>query len=387
MANVKQFGAAGDGRQDDAPAIQAALDQGGEVTIPAGEYRLGQTLLIGSQTRVLAAPEAIMRLAEGAGRHARTFLITNRNRGNGNHDIHLSGGVWDGHAAANPRGEDGDLDGYTGVAINFVRVRGLTVSDLTVRDPESFSIRLGEVTDFRIANILLDHQVIRPNQDGVHLGGYCHRGEVRGIRAVTPLTPNDDMVALNADDDVERVLNLGMRRGPITDITVADIDAEDAYTFVRLLSVDQPIERIRISGLRGGCRMLGLNLNEWRFPAGSGAIRDVTVRDCRLRKTRVTPGCDSLIDLALKVDELAIEGLVVEPGDPAARTLTIRNDGKWRAVLAGLTKTQVAELTGASTGVVVRAGAAPGSVTVAGVPDGRLVLPGGSLPSLRLYDG
>ena len=50
--NVKQFGAAGDGKSDDTAAIQAALDQakvgprGSTVTLPPGQYRVAKTLAV-----------------------------------------------------------------------------------------------------------------------------------------------------------------------------------------------------------------------------------------------------------------------------------------------------------------------------------------------------
>src|SRR5687768_17173428 len=44
VANVRDFGAVGDGVTDDGPAFQAALDTGGNVFIPRGDYAVGQTL-------------------------------------------------------------------------------------------------------------------------------------------------------------------------------------------------------------------------------------------------------------------------------------------------------------------------------------------------------
>ena len=38
-ADVKEFGAVGDGRGDDAAAIQRAIDKGGHVVFPRGIYR------------------------------------------------------------------------------------------------------------------------------------------------------------------------------------------------------------------------------------------------------------------------------------------------------------------------------------------------------------
>ena len=88
-----------------------------------------------------------------------------------------------------------------------------------MRSSESFFVRLGEVCDFHVEEIRLSADRIRPNQDGIHVGGFSERGIIRSIRATGAGVPNDDMVALNADDDVERQLNLGMRRGPIRHVT------------------------------------------------------------------------------------------------------------------------------------------------------------------------
>ncbi|MFP3905170.1 MAG: glycosyl hydrolase family 28-related protein, partial [Armatimonadota bacterium] len=272
--DVKQYGAVGDGVCDDTAAIQRALDGGeGTVVIPPGRYTITSALSVSSGTTIRADEDALIRLADGAGVHAGVFLVTNDDHGGGNEDITVEGGVWDGNCANNPRGEDGDMDGYTGTAINFVNVSGLTLRNLTVRNPEGFSIRLGEVQDFRVEDIRFDNTIIRPNQDGVHVGGFSHRGVIRKLRALTPKTTNDDMVALNADDDVERVLNLGMKRGPITDIEVEGLYGDDVYTFVRLLSVDALIEEITISEVHGGCRYHAVNMGNWRFPAGVGNIR------------------------------------------------------------------------------------------------------------------
>ena len=283
--DVKKCGAIGDGVTDDTAAIQKALDGGQRtVSIPQGIYKISAALKVDSHTSIKADPRAIIRLADHAGVNKDVFLLTNRDLTGGNRDISISGGIWDGNSEHNPRGREGDPNGYTGSAINFVNVCYLEIHDLTVRNPEAFSIRLCRIEDFVIEDIRFDHPIIRPNQDGVHVNGYCQRGTIRKLRALTPRTPNDDMVALNADDAEDRVINIGMECGPIRDITVEDLQADDAYTFVRLLSVRQLIENITISNVSGGCRINAINIDRWRFPAGGGNIRNVTLRDFSVRK-------------------------------------------------------------------------------------------------------
>jgi pectate lyase-like protein len=69
--SVTAFGATGNGITDDAPAIQAALDSvpatGGTVFVPAGDYRLGETLVIsqGGTTLTGVGPASILRLLDG----------------------------------------------------------------------------------------------------------------------------------------------------------------------------------------------------------------------------------------------------------------------------------------------------------------------------------
>ena len=87
-----------------------------------------------------------------------------------------------------------------GVGMSFVQVRKLTVRNVTMHNNESFAIRVGEVDRFLIENVLLNHTVIRPNQDGIHVGGFSENGVIRNISAKGAGVPNDDMVALNADD-------------------------------------------------------------------------------------------------------------------------------------------------------------------------------------------
>ena len=298
-----------EGPCDATPVLQQALDRRGEVHIPAGTYLLGETLQVHSDTSIIADPGATFRLADGVGKHCRNFMITNANPGNGNVNISLQGGVWNANNIGNPRGIDYDPLACTGVVINFTNVRNLTLRDFTVHNPESFFVRVGEVCEFRIENINLSADVIRLNQDGIHVGGFSEHGIIRNIRATGAGVPNDDMVALNADDDVERQLNLGMRRGPIRDLLVEDIEAEDAYTFIRLLSVDQPIEDIAVRRLRGGCRVHGINLNNWRFPKGVGAIRRVSFEDIDLAKVEFGDHSPAIIKVSLKVDEVEIRRL------------------------------------------------------------------------------
>jgi hypothetical protein len=323
--SAADFGTKGDGQQDDAPAIQKALDSGAAVvTIPPGTYRIGSTLWIGSNTTLKADSKAVMRLADGAGVNSDVFLLANRNPGNANADITIEGGVWDGNNLHNRRGKPDDRRAYSGVPISFINVKNLVLKNLTVRNPESYSVRLGEVDNFLVEDITLDNPLIRPNQDGIHLGGYCRHGVIRRIKAVTPNTPNDDMVAINADDNVELGGNLGLRRGPISDIFVEDLEGQNAHNFVRILSIKYPVENVTVRRVQGTCRYYAVNMNSWRFPAGTGDIRNVRLETFNVAKT---DRFGSLIDIALNVQNVHIRNFVrfEEQKGAESATLNLRN--------------------------------------------------------------
>lgn len=362
--NVRDYGARGDDTADDAPAIQAALDAGcGLVTIPYGSYRIGRTLRVPAHTRLRVHPRARLVLADGAGVDRHSFLLTNQHPERGDVDICIEGGIWDGNNLHNPRGPDAPTS-YTGVLLNFFNVRGLTLRALTLRDPESYYIRLGRVHTFTVEDIRLEAPHLRPNQDGVHLGGYCEDGVIRNVQGIGPGVPNDDLVALNADDANYRAQNLGKLCGPIRRIRVADLRATDCHTFVRLLSVHAPIEDITIRDLYGGCHVAALNLDacrECRVPLfdpddpqtadGVGEIAHIYARGIRVHKAATTSR-KPLVDLRTRVRDFVVEAFTRVPAQdvyPDVESLLVAAIGTGTVMLDGLTAEQVAALQRTST--------------------------------------
>ena len=63
----------------------------------------------------------------------------------------------------------------------------------------------------------------------------------------------------DADDALARVECQGKRCGPIRDVVVHDLAADECHSFVRLLGVDSPIERIAVDRVRGGRTESALN--------------------------------------------------------------------------------------------------------------------------------
>jgi len=343
--NVLDFGAIGNGCSDDTISIQRAIDSGSSlVIIPPGIYQITKTLKIPSHTTIRATQNTTIRLADSAGTGAGIFLLTNANHKSGNTNIVIEGGTWDGNNQHNPRSVGGDREryGYSGVAITFIKVKKLELRNFTVKNPESYSVRLGEVEDFMIKNIILDQPILRPNQDGIHLGGFCQRGVIQNIKAVTNNTPNDDMIAINADDNVNTDITQGIKCGPIKDIQIKNLSAINAWNFVRLLSATSLIENITVENVSGGCRFFAVNMNNWAFPVGVGNIHNITLKNFNVSKSIVEKFCPALVKISLKVENLRICNFFRGKGTLSkALTLLVRNNAKNVLMFEGLDDEQL----------------------------------------------
>lgn len=316
--DIRDFGAVGDGTHDDHGAIQAVLDKnGGRVVIPEGVYKIGATLQISSNTRLIVDPSAHLIFGDSAGIDSQSFLLTNQNHTRGDSHIHIEGGIWDGNNFNNLRGPD-EFGSYTGALINFINVTDLSIQNLTVRDAEAYFIRLGEVRNFLVANIRFESPNLCPNQDGVHLGGYCENGTIRDLVGVGQAT-NDDLVALNADDALQRAQNLDMKCGPIRNIRVENLKAKSCHSFVRLLSVCSPITNITVENIEGGCRCMALNLDGCRecrvklfdpedpqYQDGVGDISNVRIKNLQVHKSS-SQDATPLINIRSNVQDFVID--------------------------------------------------------------------------------
>lgn len=348
--NVRDYGAYGDGLHDDHDAIQAALDQNdGRVTIPEGVYKIGTTLQVHSDTHLVVDPLAHLFLADGAGVNSKTFLLTNKNHNEGDQSIHIEGGIWDGNNLNNPRGPD-EPESYTGALINFINVNGLSFQQLTVRDAEAYFIRMGEVRNFRVAKIRFESLNMRPNQDGVHLGGYCENGVIHNLIGLNGST-NDDLVALNADDALQRAQNLDLKCGPIRNIRVENLKADSCHSFVRVLSVHSPISNITVKNVKGGCRCMALNLDACRecrvklfdsadpkYQDGVGEICNVRIKNMRVYKTDAQDA-SPLINLRTNVQDFIIEDFYRDGEKdvkPAASTVRFSDCQASQMILDGI---------------------------------------------------
>ena len=146
------------------------------------------------------------------------------------------------------------------------------------------------VENFEIDNIDFVSDAFGKNQDGLHFGGGVRHGRVKNVRSLSKGQTNDDMIALNADDSVERVENLDLVRDDIEDITFENIFAENCYTIIRILSVGAKIRNIKFKNIYAGYRNYAINgdgarycktplFKEEEYPSGVGCVEDIEIEN------------------------------------------------------------------------------------------------------------
>lgn len=189
--------------------------------------------------------------------------MTNSDWENGNKNISIIGGIWEGNCLNNPRGTLFG-GGYTGSMLNFFNVSNLVLHDMQMKNPECYYVRMSRVSDFDIQNIFFNTEHIRPNQDGIHLAGYCKNGFISDLKGSYG-SPNDDFVAMNADDCLTRLQNLDVLCGDIENITIKNLHSDLCHSFIRMLSVNSKINNIKISNMKGCCKAFAINMDGARY--------------------------------------------------------------------------------------------------------------------------
>lgn len=300
--------------------IQALLNSSElEVRIPAGEYIVHEPLTVPSHKHIFADKDAHFIFVPERPMIWSDFLLTNDNIEDGNEDIWLDGGVWDGGFGHKFNLKPDDIyqnDASSGTCLNFVNVKGLKITNLTVENSVVYHIRLGRVRDFEVRNIVFDADKLAYNQDGVHLSGFCHDGIIENIRALNGQT-NDDLIAINADDSVLRLENRALMCGPIENIVIRDVYADNCYTAIRMASVTAPIRHIRIENIYTGCRVYAINMDAARYcrtplfweqsaPDGVGFVEDVSIENFTAFFTKDAKNKEALMSLEEHADNFVI---------------------------------------------------------------------------------
>jgi len=268
----------------DTKKIQQLLDQCGDVYIPDGLYIIDEPLVIHDNTHLRAAKNAILRLADQANCE---ILINDKLAMDYNENITVEGGIWDGNnlnQTRYPQPEDVAPDRfyrerYFGVFIRLIGVRNLRVCNLTIKNPNAYSMQLAMVHHFTVENIYFDQNLEFGWMDGVHVNGPAKDGMIRNIRGAT----NDDMIALNCDDCFETEISCGN----IEDVLIDGVYAENGYTGVRLLSCGHTLHNVQIRNIFGSYRYYTIGFTQHNVhPGGYCLLDNITIDGVFVKKAK-----------------------------------------------------------------------------------------------------
>ncbi len=210
MFDVRAFGAKGDGRHIDSPAINAALEQaakagGGTVVVPDGTYlcysirlRSCVTLRLTKGAVLKAAPvtdeagydEAEPNAADAYQDFGHSHWHNSLLWGENLHDVTLEGeGLIDGSGVLTRGGQRKSPAGQTTAnkAVALRECRGVTIRDLRFLECGHFALLLTGVDDLLIERVTAD-----TNRDGFDID-CCERVTIRDCRVNTV---NDDAIVL-----------------------------------------------------------------------------------------------------------------------------------------------------------------------------------------------
>jgi polygalacturonase len=366
-ANVRAAGARGDGTGDDGRAFQQLTDSDERlIVVPAGTYSVATPIRLRSGTRLIAHPAAVIRLADGAELGVKDALVSNANWDDGDSDISLEGGIWDGNCLNVRRAAEDERTGYTGNLLLFRNVKGFSMKDMTLRDPSSYFVCLGKVVEFSIQDIRLRINHHTRNQDGIHVSGGCSDGLIREIHATGRYCPGDDLVALNADDALDRSETRSALAGDIRRIRVHGLYAEDCHAFVRLASVWSTIEDVYMTDFIGGCTCTVVNADglrfcrsplfetdDVRFAGGVGNLRNIRLERLRVHKTSIEPS--PLLQLHTRMQGFDIKDFrreVDRDCAPEIPTIDIAFVPEARGFLEGVCEATMGQQDAQSSGVV-----------------------------------
>jgi len=208
--NVRDFGAKGDGVNDDTGAINAAIAAvtaggGGRVTVPAGTYRV-YSLHLASHLELYLEAGSVLRAGEFTPdsrydlpepgpepqyqdfghSHWQNSLIW----GAGLEDIAISGrGMIDGTALANGYRTEDLQDGWANKSISLKECRNVSITGITICNGGHFAILATGVDNLTCSGLTID-----TNRDGIDID-CCRNVRVSGCLVNSPY---DDGIVLKA---------------------------------------------------------------------------------------------------------------------------------------------------------------------------------------------
>ena len=321
----------GDGINDDYPAIQEMLDEKISCVYlppPKSFYKISKCLKIHSDQELKLDRFTVIKLSDSAN----CSMLENSDPENYNHNICVSGGIWDmnhNNQWPNPYHFDNPETGqkaeeymnmfisnrdnrvfcksYSGHCFRFNSIKNFIFKDITIRNPVVYGCHMAYIEHFTVENIVFDYTEGSPklwNLDGIHLEGGCRNGYIKNLQGAC----HDDLLAITADDGI---------CGEIENITVDGIIAEGCHSAVRLLSWHIPIKNVHISNIFGSYYVYCVIISKYYAQNQSrGRLENITIENINASFSKGTvdvPGnYGPFIDIGSELDiyNLTIQNLV-----------------------------------------------------------------------------
>ena len=298
-----------DGIHNDTAALQALLDECGIIRIDRpGTYLVDKTLIIHSNTRLVLAPGVHLKAAP----MSRCALIENEQfaKGEGrDHDIEIVGGIFDGncdamgldavHEAKHRLDDPYSPALFKGKLMRFAHIDKIVLEKLTVKDPVSYGIQIGDVRGFVTRDLFFDYNWHFGTTDGVHINGPARDGVIENLCGTT----NDDLVSLTTYDEPHAEVSLG----DIENIYIHNLTAINGFSGVRLLSGEgYKLTNVRVDGVYGDYRHNAIVISNHNKRPGAVWFDNIILENFGARKSYTPLGEDCFRMWEKGVDKRAI---------------------------------------------------------------------------------
>jgi polygalacturonase len=327
--SVRDYGARADGKTNDGPAIQAAVDAcvkagGGTVVLPPGDYASGVIRLASGVTLKVEKGATLLASTRKEDYDSnRRLLVADDADG-----VAVEGeGVIDGQATADFGGRWGaaeKADFRTGILL-FTGCRNVAIRGVTIRNSDSWTLHLKRCDSVVIEDVTIRNNYRRLNSDGID-PNMCRNVRIRRCNIVA----GDDCIVLKATE-----------AHPCEDVVVTDCVLESAASALKLgteshgdfrdVRFERCIIRNSFTGIgfyvKDGATMERVTFKDIRMETCPATVRTVTPIFMDIERRNADSKVGRIRDVTFENIEIRSGSGILIQGMPESliENLTLRN--------------------------------------------------------------